>query len=147
MSEFIINEETVALRKDENKTIIYNVDNCLVINKNLKNILNTNCLYYGSDLNGRRRSAQRLLNMKYKVPIIISDINNYILISIGSLRDNNCLLIMLNKIIEKDNYLKIICAFNQEFVVNISKYSFEKLLINAIKLNNLLKWRKNVNNV
>ena len=148
MEKIIINDDTVALKKVNKKTIIYNVDKEVVINKNLKNILNLNCMYYGSDLNGRRKSAQNILNIKYRVPIIISDNNNYILLPLGSIRNDECLLIMLSKIIdykESDNYLNIYCINNQEFKVNISKYSFEKLLINSLKLNNLLKWRKDVN--
>lgn len=148
MDNYIINNNTIAILKENKKTIIYNVDNIKVINKNIKKVLEDNCNFYGSSLNGRKKSAKIILNIKYKVPISISNDNNYILLQIDSLRNKKCLFIMLNKIIDYkiiDNILTIICLNNNNFKINISKYSFEKMFINGIKLNNILKWRKNTN--
>ena len=148
MNSYIITEKTIALKKLANKTIIYDVEKVKVINKNIKKILEDNCNFYGSSLNGRIKCVQKLLKIKYKVPIIVSESKNYILLQLNSLRDNECLFIMINKIVdylEKDKNIQIVCVNNLVFDSKISKYSFEKMLLNSFKLNNILKWRKIVN--
>ena len=146
MENYIINNKTVAIRKKNKKTIIYDVDNIRVINKNIKKVLEHNCNIYGSDLSGRKKSAKSLLNIYYKVPIIIN--KNLILIQINNIRNDECLFLVLNKIVDYnyyDNLLRVFCVNNIKFNIKISKNSFDKLLINAIKLNNILKWQKSTN--
>lgn len=146
MENYIITNNTVAVLKKKNKTIIYDVDNVRVINKNIKRILEYNCNFYGSSLNGRKKCAEKLLNIHYKIPIIID--NNIILLQLSGIKNDECLFLILNKIIDYkylNNNLSIFCVNNHLFNCVISKNSFEKILINSIKLNNILKWRKNAN--
>lgn len=148
MKNYIISDQTIALLKKENITIIYDVENEQVINKNIRSILENNCLLHGSNMEGRLKSAKKILNIKYKVPLIISEAENIILLQIDCLRNKECLFIVANKIVDYEinaNKLIIKCINNHNFTVNISKYSFEKMLIYTIKLNNFLKWLKNVN--
>ncbi len=148
MKEYIIDDTTVALYKKERDTVIYNVDKYEVFNIPIKKIIEFNCLIHGSSMNGRIKSAKTILNIQYKVPILISEAENIILLQMNSLRYKECLFIVANKIIdyeEKDDFLQIKCINNITFDVKISKYSFEKLLIYTIKLNNYLKWSKTVN--
>ncbi len=146
MNNYIINNNTVAILKNNNKTIIFDVDNYQVINKNIKYVLECNCNYYGSSLEGRRKSIQKILNTCYKVPILIN--NKIILLQINSLRNNNCLFIVLNKVLNFKktlNNLIIRCDNNLIFSSKISQTSFEKMLINGIKINNIIKSQKNEN--
>jgi len=146
MENYIINENTIAILKNKNKTIIIDVDNIRVINKNIKFIIECNCLINGSNLNGRKEFIKKLLNIHYKIPIIIN--YNIILLQINSIKNNNSLFIILNKIKdykEINNNLNILCVNNYVFSNNISKNSFEKLIINGIKINNIIKYEKNVN--
>ena len=139
---YIINSETVAILKKDKKTFIYNVENYKVINKTINRILNDNCLFYGSSLLGRKSSAQKILNIKYKVPINISDKNDLIFIQINSLRNKECLFLNINKIIDYkllNNELIVRCIKNKIFKLPISKYSFEKMLIKGLILSNSLK--------
>ncbi len=149
MNNYIINDKTIAIRKLDKKTIIYDVENIRVINKNIINILNLNCMFYGSNYVGRKRSAEQILHIKYKAPLIISENPNIIMLTINSIRKNSALFIVVNKIIDyeidTDDYVKIICCNKQVFKTNLSKYSFEKMIINAVKLNNYLKWHNSVN--
>ena len=148
MKDYIIRDNTIALLKKENTTIIYDVENIKVINKNIKTILEENCLFHGCSMKGRIKSISKIINVKYKVPLLISEAENIVLLQLNAIRDKECLFIVANKIInyvEENDYLKIICIDNQEFNVKISKYSFEKMLINTIKLNNYLKWSKFIN--
>ena len=144
----MIKDSTIAILKQEKKTIIYNVENFVVFNKSIKKILDENCMLHGSNLNGRIKSVQKILNVKYRVPILISEKENIILLPMNSMRDKECLYIVANKIIdytENEDYLEIKCINNQIFKTKISKYSFEKMIINMMKLNNYLKWENFVN--
>ena len=146
MENYIINNKTIAILKNNNKTIIYDVDNIRVINKNIKRILDENCSFYGSSLSGRKKSAKNILNIHYKVPIIVKE--DVILLQVNNIRNKECLFLVLNKIVDyklENQKLKIICINKQVFLINISKNSFEKMLINSIKLNNILKWQKSEN--
>ena len=113
MEKYLISNKTIALQKKEKQTIIYNVDNFIVINKSLIKVLNENCLLNGCSFEGRQKSAKKILNKSYKLPLIIS--NNITLLQLNSLRDDGCLLLVLNKIIdyeEKKKLLKITCINN-----------------------------------
>ena len=148
MEKYLINNKTIALLKLKDKTLIINVDKTMVINKSINKVLNYNCNYYGSNKNGRLISAKYILNSKYKVPIIVDDNNNIILINLTSSRNTTCLYLVTNKIVDYDiifNKLKITCYQNITFYVNISKNILDNLLIKSIKLNNILNYRKNVN--
>lgn len=148
MEKYIINNKTVALKREKNKTIIYNVDKAQVFNTNINKIIDYSCNFYGSTLFGRKISAQNILNIKYKIPILIDEKNNITLIQLTSPRNLKCIYLVTNKIVdyeEENNYLKIICVNNIVFYVKISKNSFEKMLIKSFRLNNILFWRKNVN--
>ena len=144
MENYIINNKTTAILKKNNKTIIYDVDKMRVVNKSIKKIIDENCSFYGSSMDGRKKSAKNLLKIQYKVPILLKE--NVILLQINSIRNKECLFLVLNKIIDykiESQRLKILCINNLIFRENISKNSFEKILLNGIKLNNILKWQKN----
>ena len=148
MEKYLITNKTVALMKLKNKTIIYSVENKEVINQGINKVLEYNCNYYGSSLDGRKKSARYILNIKYKLPILIDESNNIILIQLNSPKNDYCLYLVINKIIdykENEGYLKIYCLNNYIFNVKISKNSFEKILLNSLKLNNILNWRKSIN--
>ena len=104
MQNYIIDKNTIAVLKHNLQTIIYDVENIKVINKNIKKVLDENCNFYGSSLVGRKKYSQKYLQINYKVPLIISEFNNIILIQINALRDNECLFIVLDKI--KDYYIE-----------------------------------------
>lgn len=148
MKNYLINNDTVALLKKCDKSIIYTLDDIKVINNNLKFILEYNCNYYGSSLDGRKKCAKSILNVKYRIPIIIDESHNIILLQLNSFRDKECLFLVANKILDMEeinNCLKITCINNQEFYVNLSKSSLEKMLLQSFKLNNTLKSRKITN--
>ena len=150
MENYLITKDTIAILKKDKQTIIYDVENYRVINKNIKTVLNLNCNFYGSTLIGRKKSAENILDIKYKVPIVLDEASDITLLQLSSLRKEETLLLVLNKIVsyqEVLNKLVIKCINNQEFEVNISKNCFEKLLLNSFKLNNVLKWRKSVNSL
>lgn len=142
MKNYIIDENTVAVLKSNHKTIIFDVENIRVINKSINKVLEDNCLLNGSSVMGRKNSAEKLLNIKYKIPIYIN--KNIILIQLNSLRDNSCLFIVLNKILNFkyiNDLLNIMCVDNYIFSCKISENCFENLIVNGVKLNNILKYQ------
>lgn len=148
MEKYLVSNKTIAVIKNKKKTIIINVDKVVVINKSIKNILEFNCNYYGSSLDGRIKCAKDILNIKYKIPIVIDDKNNIVLVSLNSPRNSSNVYLVTNKILNYEivnNYLRVFCLNNINFRVKLSKNVFEKLLLNSIKIINTLNWRKNVN--
>lgn len=142
MENYIINNKTIALIKNNKKTIIIDVNNIRLINRGIKIVLNHNCMLNGKNLDSIKKYGQYYLREKYKIPIIIN--KNIILIQIYSLRNKNSILLVTNKIIDYEemaniNFLKVKCLNNYLFYVNISKRSLEKLILNSVKLNNKLK--------
>lgn len=145
MEKYIISNNTIALLKLNKKTIIFDVDNTYVFNKNINCILDESCIYYGSSLKGRVSSIKKILNESYKIPILIDDTNNLVLIQLNSPRKKCCLYLMVNKIYdykENKNLLDILCMNNIIFRVNISKNILEKMLLKSLKINNILFLRK-----
>lgn len=148
MENYLVSNKTIAVIKNKRKTIIINVDKVVVINKSIKNILEYNCNYYGSSFDGRIKCAKDILNIKYKIPIVIDDKNNIVLISLNSPRNSSNVYLVTNKILNYEiinNNLRVFCLNNVNFKVKLSKNVFEKLLLNSIKIINTLNWRKNVN--
>ncbi len=147
MKSYRITDKTIALKRFGKNTIIYNVNNEVVINKNIKTILNENCSSQGTNLEGMKSCAKKILGIKYSVPIYLKE--QQILLPIGGIRDKDCMYIMANKIMDyknlKNKKIKIICINNHEFIVNLSKYRFEKLILYSIKLNNRINCQKDEN--
>ena len=121
MKKYIINNKTIALIKKNKKTIIISVDKIEVFNKSINKILEYNCNYYGSSLKGRKYSAKNILNIKYKVPIIIDEKNNIVIIQLNSPRKEVSMYLVTNKIINYEklnNILKIYCCNNVIFKIH-----------------------------
>ena len=144
VENYIITNKTIAITKKYKKTIIYDVDNIRIINKNINKILELNCNFYGNDINFIKKQVKNVLNIHYKIPIII---NNSVFIQLFNLRSNNCIFININKIIDykiNDNKLEIIC-YKRKFILDLSKSTFEKNLLNGVKLNNIINIKKTTN--
>lgn len=148
MEKFLVSNKTIAVIKNKRKTIIINVDKVTVINKSIKYILEYNCNYYGSSLEGRLKCAKDILKIKYKIPIVLDDKNNLVLISLNNPRSNYNTYLISNKITNYEwinDKLEINCLNNVKFQTRLSQNVFEKLFLNSIKLVNILNCRKNAN--
>lgn len=99
MNNYEINEDTLAIIPKNNKiTIVYEKYNNYIINQNIENILNDSCKYYGSTFDGRKIASAKLLNINYKVPIIVEESSNMVFFPTSSIKNNNCSWISLNNI-------------------------------------------------
>ncbi len=105
MQDYEINEKTLAILPfSKTKSIIYEGYDCFIIEKSVNKIMDSSCRYYGSTIEGRQKGSTALTGLTYKVPIIISEENNYIFFPTASPRLKECAWISLNNI--KKYYLK-----------------------------------------
>ena len=114
MDKYEINDKTLALKMKENKTVVYEEGSTFTINGITPNqIMEDSCTYYGSTLEGRKVGSSNVLNMSYKLPILVEDVNNIIFFPTKSPRKRDCVWLSLNNI--KDYYQendKIVVVFN-----------------------------------
>ena len=105
MESYEINKDTVALiPKDDNKTIVYEVDKSFVINKKPLEIVEESCEYFGSSLEGRQIGTSKLIGFTHKVPVIVEETFDIIFFPTSSIRTKQSSWIALNKI---KNYVNI----------------------------------------
>lgn len=139
MEKYIVNEDTLYLKKDENKIIIRETNRLINTNVKITKILDNSCIVYGSSFKGRKEFVNKVLDSKYKNPIFID--NNKIFICIGSIRNNEFILINVDKIVninKNNNYLVVKLSNNFDIMLNISLNSFYHLIIKCVLLKNIV---------
>lgn len=139
MEKYIVNEDTLYLKKDENKIIIRETNRLINTNVKITKILDNSCIVYGSSFKGRKEFVNKVLDSKYKNPIFID--NNKIFICIGSIRNNEFVLINVDKIVninKNNDYLVVKLSNNFDIMLNISLNSFYHLIIKCVLLKNIV---------
>lgn len=146
VEEYFINEDTLYLIPvDNKKTIIYDITGEYTINKKILDVVDDSCQYYGSSYNGRYVSAKKILDMNYKLPIIIDEVKEVVLFPTCSPKLENCIWICINNI---DNYegnsKKSLITFTnkQKYEIHISINVLENQILRATMLLMKLKKRK-----
>ena len=143
MKEYTINKDTLAIIPYlSHYSIVYELNNILVINKRPNNIIKYNCKLHGSTYEGRLYGTLSLIGCYYKAPITID--NNMVLFPTSSPRLSTCSWINLSNI-KSINYShknnKSIINFNNDkyLYFNISKNilsnQYYKSVILEAKLN------------
>lgn len=146
IDEYYINNDTLILIPiSNNQTRIFDINGCFEVEKNIFDIIDESCQYYGSSYQGRYVGAKKLLNMDYKLPIIMDEVKETIVFPTSSPKASKCCWVCLNNIdiFEKDNYSTVIKFINGLFYeINISYNSFENQIYRATLLLMKLKRRK-----
>ena len=120
-----------------------------IINKSAYEVINDNCVRYGSSYEGRKDGARYLTGAYSKPPILVEEESNTVLFPTKSPKSLGCIWINLDNVekIEKNNELVKIVFKNDSFMnVNVSYYSIEKQYLKATLLqsaSNRLKNNKN----
>lgn len=144
MENYFINNETLILRPlSLDQTKIIELDKEFIINQNIMSIVNNSCCYFGSSYAGRYQGSKKILNMSYKLPIILEDYNEMIIFPTCSSKKEDCCWLLLNNIenYSKDNRNTIVEFKNKKIEnINISFGSFENQIFRATLL--LTKMRK-----
>ena len=144
--DYEITTKTCAVKyRDERSCIVIEGENEIIINKPINKYLNYNCNYFGSSLEGRLKSSQMILGMKYKLPIIIEESREIVFFPTSSPRNHNCTWISLGNVenYEKEDLSTVVTfTSGKKYKLDISLESFENQLLRASKLLLNLKNRK-----
>lgn len=146
VDEYFINEDTILLEPHgTNKTKIFDLDGNYYIQNCIFNIVEESCQYYGSSYNGRYIGAKHMLQMDYKLPIIIDEVKEVVLFPTCSPKHDKCTWICINNI---ENYYKnnkkSTIKFTNGFTydLDISYNMLENQILRATMLMMKLKKRK-----
>lgn len=97
-----ISSKTLIIYYNGYNTVVINTDGKYLVKGNfIRSILNKSCIFYGSSLEGRLKGSKELLKCRYKLPIIISEINKILFFPV-----NNYLWInfyMIESFVKKEN--------------------------------------------
>lgn len=147
MKKYKINDNTLALIPlNKHKTVAYEDHNYYIIDDKVSSVLNENCEYYGSDINGRLKGSYSLMGFSYKAPIVVSEQSNMIFFPTSSPRLNDCSWINVGNIlsIEKKEKKTIIKFTNGEEIELDASYNIiRNQYFKSLQLNSALKNRKN----
>lgn len=157
MDFYKINENTLALVPlNKKKTVVYEKDDYFILNDSVSAVINDNCEYYGSSLEGRLKGTYSLLGFNYKAPIVMSENNDTIFFPTCSPRLTECSWINSNNIsnIYPTSNDKTTILFNNKETINLdTSYNIIKnQYYKSLSLNNAVNLRKrnldeNVKNV
>lgn len=146
INEYYINEDTLILVPNtKGKTKIYDKEGVYNVNSNIMDVVEKSCNYYGSSYNGRCTGSKTILNMNYKLPIIVDSVKEVILIPTSSPNNNNCNWLCLNNI--EDYYKKgnkIVIEFTNKITYELenSYYIVENQILRGTLLLTKLRKRK-----
>ena len=146
VEEYYVTSDTLLLVSfGKNKTKIYDVNGNSVIKKTPFEIIDESCQYYGSSYSGRYEGAKKLLDMDYKLPIIMDEVKEVVMFPTCSPKSDDCCWICVNNIENYEKYKKnsIIKFINgMTYEVNVSFNSLENQIMRATMLLMKLKKRK-----
>jgi len=98
MKEYSINKDTLAVLPFGDKSIIYEKDDCFLVNQKPNKIMDDSCKYYGSSMVGRLKGTDSLIGITYKAPIIIEEGGPLVFFPTSSPRLKKCAWVCLNNI-------------------------------------------------
>lgn len=147
MKDYIINGNTLAIVPlSKKKCVIYEDHNYYIINERASKVMDENCKFNGSTINGRIEGTKAMTGISYKAPIIINETNDTIFFPTSSPRLQDCSWINVNNIINiypKEE--KCLIEFqNKELIeVNTSYHIIKNQYFKSLSLEKALKNRKN----
>ena len=148
MKKYEINEKTLALKPKDEKTLVLEEGNTFVVDMPPNKIMEESCNYYGSSLEGRQEGAAKLLNISYKIPIIVEDVNNIIFFPTASPRKKGCVWVSLNNI--RDYYqnskgIVIVFKNGKQLKIKESYYVIDNQILKATRLGSVIQERMKKN--
>ena len=140
-TEYEINKGTYMIVSEGKTSKVYDEDGIYDVELSTVKLLDDNCKNYGSTLKGRKEGTEALTGIKYKTPIIISELNKIIFFPTASSRNNDCNWISVNNI--KDYYKngkKTIIVFSNglEYEIDTSYYVIENQVLKSALLESKL---------
>lgn len=146
VEEYYVTEDTLLLVPiNKNKTKIYDINGTFTIKKNIFKLVDESCQYYGSSYGGRYVASKRILEMDYKLPIIMDEVKDVVVFPTCSPRSEKCIWICVNNIecYEKNKkYSKVVFTNKYSHELSVSYNSLENQIMRATLLMMKLKKRK-----
>lgn len=144
-----INEGTLAVMPDTNdsrKSKILEDRKEYIIDSKPYEVMDYSCKYFGSSYEGRKEGTKAVLDINYKVPIIVENSTNLIFFPTNSPDSADCIWISLKNIktIKEDDFNSTIIIFNNdiEITIPISKRTIENQIFRASRLDLIMRNRK-----
>lgn len=147
MLNYEINNNTIALIYDRDKTIVYEKNNKFILDSVLpNNIIKYSCEYFGSSYQGRVKGTNILTGITHKVPIIIEESNEIIFFPTTSSRLNECSWIR-NKYVKSykkipNNRVELEFIDNNKIDINCSYETINNQVLRSSRLESILRYRK-----
>ena len=149
MHQYEINDETLALvAVGEECTEVYEKNQVLHVNKNVNEVMEDSCLYFGSTLEGRKKGTERLIGINYKAPIIVEESQEIIFFPTYSQRYHKMnSWLALNHIRsyykdEEENKCVVEFQNGLKIPFSVSYGSLENQILRATRLESALRGRK-----
>lgn len=145
MKKYEINDKTIALYPMFSKTRVYEESSSFIIDMPTQEIMEQNCKYYGSSLEGRKQGTKNLIGISYKAPIIVEESNDIIFFPTSSPKRGNCTWIRANKI--KSMYYRnhrLVVEFKNgdKIMLNSSYDIINNQILRSSLLESILRTRK-----
>lgn len=144
--KYEINEGTLAIMPSDKKSKVLEDKGEYIIENTPYEIMDYSCRYFGSSYEGRKEGTKSILNINYKVPIIVENSRNIIFFPTNSPSDRDCCWISLGnikKIKELDyNSTKIIFNNDKYIEIPVSKRTIENQIFRASRLDLVMRDRK-----
>ena len=145
MDSYEINKDTLAiLPKNDKESIVYEKDNQYIVNESVDKIMEESCLYFGSNLEGRKAGSARLLNLTHKLPILVEESNSIIFFPTSSPRLSTCSWISLNNIDHYERYnkgSKLVFKDGQTLDLSMSYGMLDNQVLRSSRLQYLIQAR------
>ena len=141
-----INEGTLAVMPDTNdsrKSKILEDRKEYIVDTKPYEVMDYSCKYFGSSYEGRKEGTKAVLDINYKVPIIVENSMNLIFFPTNSPNSDDCMWISLKNIkniMDYDfNSTKIIFNNDVEITIPISKRTIENQIFRASRLDLIMR--------
>jgi competence protein ComK len=135
---YVINKDTCAIIATYEGSKIIERNKVIHFYHTPKKIINYNCKYYGSSLEGRLEATKEMINVNYKAPIIISESKKIVMFPTTSVREKHCSWINLDYVLNYFNYnkekqlLKLISS--DKISIDISEKTLENQIMRSSRL-------------
>lgn len=140
-----INEGTLAILPSEEKSKVLEDSKEYVIDSTPYEIMDYSCKYFGSSYEGRKEGTKAILDINYKVPIIVENSKNIIFFPTNSPSAEDCCWISLKNIkkIESADYNSTNVIFNNNIsiLIPVSKRTIENQILRASRLDLIMRDR------
>ena len=143
MDKYLITNDTLVVMPYEgDKTKIVEKYVTYIINDLPLNIINKSCLYYGSSYKGRCDASEYMIGIKYKCPIIISEIKDILFFPTTSVKNPGCIWFnykSVSKYYYNNKQLFVEIINGEKIIVDISNYTFSNQILKTSRLDSILK--------